>query len=689
MNDLDRRACDAGIAPSFRDYFGHEIRVSDETKRALLETIGDASDGGAPLAPVLVVREGLSLCVDGAPFGRGEIAWEIALEGGARRSGRTTGRSDGGSLEIPAGLPLGYHRLTICIGATAAQSAVIVVPQRCYLPPEIERGGTWALSTQLYALRSRRDWGLGDFGSLAELAERAGAAGCAAIGLNPLHALHSANPAARSPYAPSSRLFLNALYVEIEAVADLAESPQAAALIAGAEFGRALRAVRAAELVDYPEVARLKHAALQLLYTSFCRRHLERTGDARAARFRRFVREGGRALEHLTHYEALDEHFRALPEPRYGWEQWPHEYRSPASAAVRDFARRHRAAVEYHAYVQWLAHEQLAKAARAATRHGVGLYRDLAVGAERNGADTWGDQQTFPAAASLGAPPDPLNETGQNWGLPPLSPRALHAQAFEPFVRLLRANMRHARLLRIDHVMGLQRAFWIPRGRSAEEGAYVGYDLDAMLGIVALESVRNRCVVVGEDLGTVPEGFRERLRDAGVLGSRLIYFERDASGGFLPPPAYPRLAAASIGTHDLPPLAGWWLGTDLGVNGAVEDRDRSRLALIDALEGSGAAGPDCARRLRRNVGKAKAIPELTEATHRFLAATPSLLHVVALEDVLGETGAVNVPGTVDEHPNWRRRHHLAVDAPESDERLFRIGAVMCDTTCAMPETERR
>lgn len=690
MLELDRRAREAGIGPSYRDYFGNVVDVGDDTKRALLEAIGDAGGEPGPLPPAIVARADRPLRVECALTD--EIAWEIALEDGALLRGRTRGDAGTATIALDARPPLGYHRLSIRAGEATAECALIVVPPRCYLPPEMVRGRVWALAAQLYALRSRRDWGIGDFSSLAELTERAAAAGCYAIALNPLHALHSANPSARSPYAPSSRLFLNPLYLDVEAVEDFAESPQAAALIASTGFRAALDAARASELVDYPAVARLKHAVLALLHASFAGNHLERTGDARAARFRRFVRAGGPALEHLSLYEALDEQFRAAAKPRYGWEAWPPEFRAPGSRAVRAFARRNRARVEYFAYLQWLADEQLAAASQAAARYGVGLYRDLAVGVERNGADAWGNQELILTAASLGAPPDPLNETGQNWGLPAFSPRALRARAYAPFVELLRANMRYSRVLRIDHVMSLQRAFWIPRGWAATRGAYVSYDLDSRLGILALESVRNRCAVVGEDLGTVPEGFRERLRDAAVLSTRLIYFERDECGGFLPPDTYPQLAAASLGTHDLPTLAGWWLGTDPSVNGGAEDRVRARFSLVDALERAGAADPACARRLRDDAATgatAAVLPELTLAVYRFLARAPSALHVVAIEDVLGETGAINVPGTVDEHPNWRRRHHRELEALESDDRLFHIGAVMCDTTRIMREKERR
>lgn len=718
---LDSLAQLAGIQPQFRDYFGNEIAVSEASKRALLAAMGFRAGSGdalaaaardlddaswkAPLPPVVVVREGAAVRVPCA-FAGGDagdqIEWRLELEDGRQLRGsapwdgaqaageRTLGerRIERRIVTIAAQPPLGYHRLTVRAHASRASCALIVVPEACYVPPAMEAGRVWALATQLYALRSARDWGIGDFSSLAALAAIAGRAGCGAVAINPLHELHPGNPAACSPYGPSSRLFLNALYVDVARVPELAESPAARDLVDSREFQAALRSLRAQPLVDYPGVALVKRTIFELLFRTFCTNHLERPGDPRAIAFRRFARASGVALERLARYEALDEHFRALDPHCHGWPAWPPEYRSPESPAVAAFARAHRDRLEFFTYLQWLAEEQLRKAACAARACGAGLYRDLAVGVDLYGADAWGDRTTIVAGASLGAPPDPLNTLGQNWGLPPLSPHALRARAYAPLVALLRANMRHASILRIDHVMALQRAFWIPRGRPAIEGAYVTYDLEEMLGIVALESVRARCAVVGEDLGTVPDGFRQRLQAARVLSSRLLYFERAWDGAFLPPDAYPRCAAVSLGTHDLPPLAGWWIGG--GVDDG-DDRRRARFALVDALERDRAAGPAAAHRLREDAaagGTAAAVPELSDAVHRFLGATPAMLVVVAIEDVLGETGAVNVPGTVDEHPNWRRRRTVPLEALESDGRLLRAGAILCDTQNAMVRRER-
>ena len=616
---LDRLAAIAGIEPSFIDYWGRETVVSDETKRALLATMGFDTGDVRDLQP------------------------------------------------SPDAEPTQQERL------------------QCYLPPAMEAGRVWVLATQLYGLRSRRNWGIGDFEDLRALARVAKRAGAGGIGVNPLHALHPSNPHASSPYAPSSRLFLNALYIDPTAVPEFStdDAPVAAEL----------EALRAEPLVDYERVARLKWVAFRRLHRSFRRDHLE-AGTARGAAFARFQKKQGEPLQLLARYEAMAEHFRTL-DGLYGWQQWPVEYRSPESTAVAAFAAEHADEVEFFAYVQWLAHEQLAVAAAACAPMAFGIYRDLAVGVELNGADAWADQRTILGGASLGAPPDPLNALGQNWGLPPLSPHAMRERNYEPFARLLRANMQHAGALRIDHVMALRRCFWIPRGASPLEGAYVRYPLEDLLAVVARESRRHRCAVVGEDLGTVPDGFRERLRDARILSSRLVYFERNwQTGAFLEPATYPRGAASSVGTHDLPPIGGWWTGDDLAVRATLalypdertqreagEDRWAARFALIDALLAAGAIDAEAADRLRddaRQNGTLAYLNELTAAVHRFLAETRSVAAVVQLEDVLSEIDAVNVPGTVNEHPNWCRKRTVSVDDLEGDGRLQLTGTFFAE-----------
>jgi 4-alpha-glucanotransferase len=549
-------------------------------------------------------------------------------------------------------------------------------PQRCYLSRRMRNGKLWALSTQLYALRSERNWGIGDFTDLTTFAQLAARAGAGAVALNPLHELHPSNPTAASPYSPSSRLFLNVLYIDVERVAELAESPETHAVIAAPAFQARLEHLRGSEFVDYAGVAKAKFEMLERLHRVFVANRRERRYDARRRAFRRFLRTSGEALHRLALYEMLAESFRAHDPNCYGWLQWPAEYRVPESPHVAQFAGARQERVEFYLYLQWLAQEQLAAASSASRRAGVRLYCDLAVGVELNGADAWADQSGIVTGASLGAPADPLNTAGQNWGLAPLSPVALRLRAYQSFIALLRANMRNAGILRVDHVMALRRAFWIPRGAPASEGAYVTYPFEEMLGTLARESARNRCAVVGEDLGTVPEGFRERMQAADALSSRVLYFERDWNDGpFRAPEQYPRLAAASIGTHDLPTLAGWWLGD----RSAGEDRGRDRFLLADALERAGTIHAAGAARLRDDAhsgGTSGVVPELATAVHTFLGKVPSTLTVIAIEDVLHETGAVNVPGTFDEHPNWRRKRSLLLERMEADGRLMQTGTML-------------
>ncbi len=637
------------IESHYFDYWGNRVEAPPSTRAALLaamgydagEPQGDATRTGLPA--VIVVRQGENATLP--PGVRGRVVLEDGTEFAGERSG----------------LPLGYHRLTAGRGRAAQSCVLIVAPPRCYLSPAMRNRRSWALATQLYALRSRRNWGIGDFTDLSAFARQAAVAGADAVALNPLHALHLDNPDSPSPYSPSSRLFLNALYIDVEGIDEFARSRELQAEVAGAGFQERLAALRRCELVDYAGVARLKLEMLARLHRIF----RANRGDRRDHAFRRFVRAGGSALQRWAAYEALSEFFRARDSRCYGWRQWPHEYRSPESPQVARFVDERGERVEFYLFLQWLAHGQLATAARA----GAKLYCDLAVGVDVNGADAWADQHAIVAEASLGAPGDPLNARGQNWGLAPFSPRALRERAYAPFVALLRAGMRRAGILRIDHVMALRRAFWIPRGAPASEGAYVRYPFDEMLAVLALESVRNRCTVVGEDLGTVPEGFRERMQAEAALSSRVFYFERDWNdGSFLAPQRYPGFAAASVGTHDLPTLAGWWTGD----RSANEDRFRDRFLVVDALERAGAIDPQVAARLRDDAGAGgslRVVPELVDAVHRFLAKTPSALKVVAIEDVLYETGAINVPGTFDEHPNWRRKRSISLERFEAEQRL--------------------
>jgi 4-alpha-glucanotransferase len=721
---LERLSGLAGIVTSYRDLCGNTRRMTEATQRTLLAAMGvnaespeavagavrDFEDGPwrRPLDAVLVaphargrrLRVPLTLPASGADRA---IEWRLEKETGEAHDGKArfrdlalleSRRLDGGrferrALEIPAPVGPGYHRLRLFAAGKAGLGdagdgiglPVIVVPRTCHFPRRRpERGRAWGIGTQLYGLRSARNWGIGDFTDLARFAGLAARLGADAVGLNPLHALFPGNPDRVSPYSPSDRRFLSLLYVDVEAIADFTGCAAAGQFLDRADVRARRAAAKGAPLVDYPAAVALKLAALDLVFRAFRERHLGEFPNAlseRGAAFRRFQHAGGDVLERFAAFQALSEHFG----PDKPWWEWPERFHDCGSAAVAAFAAEHRERVEFYAYVQWQAEQQLAAAAQAARDAGmtIGLYHDLALAADRAGAETWMNRGFIAKGVSLGAPPDDWNLRGQNWGLPAYNPHALRAAAYAPFAAILRANMRHGGALRIDHVMGLERAFWIPHGAAAQDGGYVRFPVADMMGVLALESARQKCLVIGEDLGTVPEGFHERMRTAGILSYRLLYFSQDGRGDFVPPRGYPASALVAVGTHDLAPLPGFWRGRDLDVRAelglypsreadisARERRARERRSLVRAFKREGLlpqSFPD-------DTGEFSS--DLAEAAYRFLARSPALLLLLHLDDVLGEENQINVPGTVTGHPNWRRKMLLDLDALERDPRVLAL-----------------
>ena len=654
-----------GIDTAYDDALGRRHEVAPEALHALLRDAGAFEEPDAPpaLPPVVVVPEGsrsFSLRVR-VPQGQTELRWRLVEEEGLAHEGLARVDATGAvpSAEIGVCLPWGYHRLEA--HGLPGSTLVVCAPQRCHEPEVLAKGARlWGVALQLYGLRSERNWGIGDFGDLREFAASAAREGAAFIGLNPLHALFPGQPEKSSPYSPSSRAQLNALYIDVEAVPDFAACKAAQARVASAVFQERLAALRAAQLVDYVGVAAAKHEILALLHARF----RERTApdDPEVKDFERYRARCGTALREHAIFEALQAHFHAQDAAVWGWPAWPEAWRDPVSAQVQAFAREHAAALHYHEYLQWQAARQLARAARACRLAGmqIGLYLDLAVSVDRGGSDAWRHQRCFAAGASVGAPPDLLNLQGQDWGLQPLRPDRLRETGYAIFVEALRANMRSAGALRIDHVMMLMRLFWIPAGGTAQGGAYVRYPWEELFAILALESRRHRCLVIGEDLGTVPDEMRDAMRRHGVLSYRLLWFERDAQGGFLPPAHYPREAVVAVSTHDLPTFAGWWSAADVRAQAALgmapqdvplddllaqRARDRERLA--EAL-GRPVEAP-------RPAGEAPS-SDLAAAVHAYLSRAPSSLMAVQLEDLAGQVEQANLPGTTVQHPNWQRKY---------------------------------
>ncbi|MDH3662218.1 MAG: 4-alpha-glucanotransferase, partial [Alphaproteobacteria bacterium] len=587
MTPLDRLAAAHRIEPVFTDNWQSRYETSAETNRALLTAMGVLVDSDRaiaesleavavealerPVPAVLVRQEGerivLPLTIDAGR--RGRLVWTFRAEDGVERAGEARldeldvteriGDVLRYALPLPVRPPPGYHRCTLALdGPLQVETEVIVTPRRCFQPEGLdgERSLT-GLTVPLYGLRSGRNAGIGDLTDLADLASATAPLGADFIGINPTHALFPTQAHRISPYAPSNRHVLNVLLIALDKVPELEASPTARAMLESADVKR----LRAADLVAYQEVSKLKLAVLEALFQAFSR--LPDSAQRKSA-FRAFYDAAGPSLTHHARFDALSEHMLRHDPSNTDWRRWPAGFRAPDAAGVQAFASRHADRVTFYTYLQWLAAEQQSEAQRRAIDAGMalGVYRDLAVGVAPDGAEAWSAQNVLIDGVRIGAPPDDFNPKGQNWGLLPFSPAALEAERYHPFIDLIRHNMSAAGALRIDHVLGFARSFWLPAADAAP-GAYVRYPMKDLLGLVALESQRNQCLVVGEDLGTVPETLRSALDDHGLLGCRLLYFEQDRTGTPQPASAYPRNCIASIGTHDLPTLKGFWEGRDL------------------------------------------------------------------------------------------------------------------------------
>ena len=609
-----------GVQSGYHDDRGRWRDVPNETVDALLDAMGAGSappplsGPPSPDGPVLVVTEGETASLPGR--------WLLRTEDGAEAG------VDGA---LPPDVPLGYHRLRREDDGHSMR--LIVAPPACYLPADLR---VWGWAVQLYAARSRASWGMGDLGDLARLCAWSAGQGAGMAMVNPLHAALPSGPQQASPYSPSSRSYRNPLYLRIEDV------PGAAALGADLDaLAAAGHALNGDRLVDRDAVWRLKSAALEPLWERF-----RSSGDPE------FDRYCGAEGPPLAAYAA----FCALAE-RYGapWTEWPAGLRDPDGPEVVAFVARERDRVRYHQWLQWLVDDQLRRAGER-----IAVVQDLAIGVDPAGADAWLWQDCFALGVRVGAPPDEFSASGQDWGLPPFDPWRLRAAAYQPFVTTLRAAFRHAGGVRIDHVMGLFRLFWIPPGAGPAEGAYVEYPWHDLLAILALESVRAGAWVVGEDLGTIEHHVRDELARRQVLSYRLVWFE-DA-----PPRRFPGRAMAAVTTHDLPTVAGLWTGSDL--------EEQKRLGLDPNVESTLAIR----RRLEDWTGVDVDAPvdEVVRRTHELLAEAPSAVVAATLDDALGVEERPNVPGTTDERPNWCLALPKPVEEVETDPRVATVARTL-------------
>lgn len=638
-----------GIAGEFIDFSGNHVRIADRNRLHMLACMGiqpaSAAEVAASLAaleqgesgllpPVYVLGPAVN-AVHLQPVAAAQpIEWTLEFEDGSRQRGEvlaSAAATDGCQLRLPA-LPEGYHRLHLRQGTRHSETLLIVAPADCYRPAPLAAGRRWwGLSVQLYSVRSDANCGIGDFADLLVLVGQAAAQGAAFVLLNPLHYLDLRYPDNASPYSPSDRRYLNPLYIAVALCEDFTAR---AVQIAMLESGSKLEQLRAADNVDYAGVAAVKLPLLALMY-----RHFRTT--ATATRLEQFAGFRGQQGNALQDFAAMQATLGIRSEP---------EFADP----------------DFHAWLQWQASQQLAACQELAVQlgMGLGLVRDLAVGSSSDGCEVTANPGLFCLAARVGAPPDNFNPLGQNWGLPPLSPQALVQQQFAHFRRLLQSNMQHCGALRIDHVMSLMRLWWCPNDGSNADGAYVHYPVDVMFAILRLESMRNRCLVIGEDLGVVPPEIRGYLDPAGIYSNCVFYFEKYDGWHFRKPEHYKQQALAMIANHDVPPLACWWNRGDLPLRrrlGLIADDDKLQQELAFRQGEKGMLLQWLAelsllpvswqdRNVERPLDDAL-LAALVQACGRTASALVSL----QLDDLAGADMPVNIPGTSSEYPNWRRK----------------------------------
>ncbi|KQW28306.1 MULTISPECIES: 4-alpha-glucanotransferase [Pseudomonas] len=672
---LEILASRAGLAVDWIDANGRAQKVSPAVLRSVLTGLGhpagsaqeiDASllqlqeaQQNHQLPPLITADVGVSL--DLSRYFEAGTPCEIKLEDGA-----TLNLNLDADAKLPGMVPVGYQHVSI----QDQHFTLAVAPARCYSVAEAVDDPTpraWGLSAQLYALRRPGDGGFGDTQALEELARVAGERGAEAVAISPMHAMFSSDTGRYSPYSPSSRLFFNSLYAAPGTI--LGERALRTAIDATGLTNQ-LRTLEEQPLIDWPVAAQAKQKILRALYDGFSQGEHPLHED-----FSSFRHSSGEALENHCRFEALQAE-RAARGENLDWRHWPEEWRDPRSPALAHFAEENADEIGFYAFCQWLIARCLERAQSAARSSGmgIGLIADLAVGADGGGSQAWSRQDELLASLTVGAPPDILNRSGQGWGISAFSPEGLVRNGFRAFIEMLRANFAHAGGLRIDHVMGLQRLWVIPNDAPPRDGAYLYYPVDDLLRLLALESHRHQAIVLGEDLGTVPDGLRDKLIARSILGMRVLLFEQDNTH-FKPILDWPDNALATTSTHDLPTLNGWWHGHDIDWNARLDlidshtemdwrkHREREREGLRHVLN----QDPQNFREEHRETD------QVLDASVRFLGHTRAPLVLLPLEDALGIEEQANLPGTIDTHPNWRRRlagqSQALLDHPDAARRL--------------------
>lgn len=633
-DDLAERARQSGVALDWTDQRGERRAVGADTLAVILDALGAPPDEDAPALVTATVGMPVSL--------PGWVGGEVEVEDEAGRASRLEATPAEGGLALPAFAEPGYLRLH----AGGRSLTLAVAPVRCPTIRDLLGGRGWALAAQIYALRSVLDGGIGNFGGVAALAEAGAAEGADALAVSPVHALFGAAAGHVSPYSPSSRLFLNPLHADPLLVLPEAMVREA---IAGAGIGEAMAQLEALPAVDWLAATPVRRRLISALYGL-----VARSGAADYLKWRAAASRD--LLDHAV-FETLQGRMLREDPQAWHWRSWAPALQDARSSAIARFAAAEGEAVEIEIFAQWLAERSRAEAQRRAVAAGmrIGLVADLAIGVESAGSQAWSRPDEMMTGLTIGAPPDYYSATGQNWGLTTFSPVGLRRSGYAGFIAMLRANLAAAGGLRIDHVMGFERLWMIPEGAGAEEGAYVGMPSLDLFRLVALEAHRHRATIIGEDLGTLPHGFRDVLRERGVAGMRVLRFERDEHA-YMPPHVWDVDAVAMTSTHDMIATAGWWRGADLDPADSDGHGARAwdRGLLWASLERAGRASGQ-----RPQPHEAETV---VDAAIGYVADAPSALAVVAVEDMLALDVQPNVPGTTVEKPNWRHR----LDGPAGD-----------------------
>ena len=716
-----------GIVPEYWDIFGSRHIATIDTKKAILKAMKIDVDSTESLAAALAseqckpwtgfIEPVKVLSVNAQPF---TIAAYIPVKEGEehRLTLSCSLENEHGQLEeltfAGNGLPvkdqrwisgaryvkfdltdkgfrdIGYYRATVVCrhpenifpGRNAVLEKtcrIIITPDTCYIPPELECGKTWGLSINLYALRSSRNWGVGDFTDLKTIIRFAAALKSGFVGINPLHAIPNIMPSGISPYSPISRFYKNFIYLDMNAIPEVNASELAQETMNSDVFRKELSAAMNGDLVEYEKIALLKKSILKHAFDSFYQCEYE-SNSPRSCAFRKYIAEEGAPLDSFALFSALWEHMNNVYNARI-WQDWPEKFINPLSLAVREFRALHEKELLFHKYVQWLIAEQHRETAELAFSLGmpIGIYHDLAIGSVGGGCDSWNYQDITAADIDVGAPPDDFNPNGQNWNFPPVIYGRLKGTGYDFFIQLMAKNMKYNGALRIDHALGLFRLFWIPGGMPAEKGAYVACPAEDLLRIIALESVRNKTMVIAEDLGTVGENVHEALMRFGMLSYRLFYFERNyPDPSFRHPEQYPPMALCSITTHDLPTVYGYWSGRDIQVKKQLNvyndseikqrrlnDRERDKMLMLDAIKSQGIVPDDYP--LMPSMSQ-----ELCLAIYEYLARTSCKLVTVSLDDVIGTVDQQNIPGITGSYPNWMQKTPASLEQMVADQRFYAL-----------------